>query len=238
MARRSQKPGRAGRRAGRMCADDGGDEGRAAPGGRRRRRGAVGGPAARALALVLVALIGLGSRAPLWNIGGPPQLADPSSYSGDLVIVAFALLVVVPFVIRAPPPAPEPASEPDPELPPVRASLWVRTLAILADPGRDRRRAVVISTLPARGKRPEAHTLRPRAHGCSAEPPARPRASSDALVGLRAARARADRRRSDGVVLPRPAGPAQGAERARRAARCGRPLARGPRERTATRAAP
>src|SRR4051794_25976893 len=44
--------------------------------------------------LVLVAVVGIGSRTPVWNIGGPSQVADFGSYLEGLV-------VVVPVVVAA-----------------------------------------------------------------------------------------------------------------------------------------
>ena len=162
-----------------------------------------------ALAVVLVALIGLGSRAPLWDIGGPPRLADPSSYAGDLVTLALALLVVLPFVIRAIRRRHRPASKPDPDLPPVRTSLWSASSPILSLPVAIGIALFVISRLPgqrqaaAGGRLPPPEAAR---HGAERSPPT-PRALADALVGVRAARARADRRRRGRLVLPRPPDP-------------------------------
>jgi hypothetical protein len=86
-----------------------------------------------ALALLLVACVGLGSTTPLWDIGGPPRLADPEDYAGDALLVGFVLLAVLPFVVplirrrrrrRFP--------EPDPDLEPVRLPWWGRVLRALA----------------------------------------------------------------------------------------------------------
>ena len=84
------------------------------------------------IAVGLVALVGLGSGSPLWDIGGPPRLADPSSYDGDLVVVGLALLVVLPWVITATRRRRRAFAKPEPDLPPVRLALWARILAVLA----------------------------------------------------------------------------------------------------------
>jgi hypothetical protein len=103
---------------------------RAAGGGRPAggRRALLAG-----LALLLVACIGLGSATPLWDVGGPPRLADPEDYAGDALLVGFVLLAVLPFVVplvrrrrrRR-------FAEPDPEVEPVRLPWWGRMLRALA----------------------------------------------------------------------------------------------------------
>jgi hypothetical protein len=103
---------------------------RAAGGGR-----AAGGRRAllAGLALLLVACIGLGSATPLWDVGGPPRLADPDAYAGDALLVGFVLLAVLPFVVplirrrrrRR-------FAEPDPDVEPVRLPWWGRVLRALA----------------------------------------------------------------------------------------------------------
>ena len=79
-----------------------------------------------ALAILLLALVGLGSRSALWDVDGPPRIADPASYSGDLLVVGFALLVVLPWVIPRAAPAQAPFAEPEPDLAPLRTKWWVR----------------------------------------------------------------------------------------------------------------
>src|SRR5262245_32864613 len=103
----------------RFEAGDGSDR------GRRPRWGLV----IALLGLALVAFVGLGSRAPLWDIGGPPQLADPESYTGDLVVVGFALLVVLPWIITAARRRRRVFRNPSPDLPRIRMTRWQRLLA-------------------------------------------------------------------------------------------------------------
>jgi hypothetical protein len=114
--------------------------------GRRPWRGAL----VAALALVLLALVGLGSRAPLWDIGGPPRVADPSSYTGDLIVVGFALLVVLPWVIPALRRRRRRWAKPEPDLPPVRTRWWVRALALLAIPAAVVVGLLLLTVLPGR----------------------------------------------------------------------------------------
>jgi len=101
------------------------------------------------LALLLVALVGLGSRAPLWDIGGPPRLVDPASYSGDLLMVVFALLVVGPWVLHALRARRRRAwQKPIPDLPPVKIPRWARIVAMLVLAAAIALSLFVISRLP------------------------------------------------------------------------------------------
>ena len=72
----------------------------------------------------------------MWDVDGPPQIADPSSYSGDLLVVGFALLVVLPWVIPALRRRKSRAAAPDPDPAPLKVKWWVRALAFLAIPSR------------------------------------------------------------------------------------------------------
>ena len=124
--------------------------------------GARGGlRSSAALALLLVALVGLGSRSPLWDVGGPPRLVDPSSYSGDLLVVALrAARGAAVRHPRAAPPAQE-AGRRARSRPRRRARVqwWVRILACLAIPAAIAVALLVISQLP--GAEPEAHEDEP-----------------------------------------------------------------------------
>jgi len=101
-----------------------------------------------ALAILLVALVGLGSRSAMWDVDGPPQIADPSSYSGDLLVVGFALLVVLPWVIPALRRRKSRAAAPDADPAPLKVRWWVRALAFLAIPIAIGVALIVISQLP------------------------------------------------------------------------------------------
>src|SRR4051812_14159320 len=131
--------------------------------GRRPWRGAL----LAGLALLLVALIGLGSRAAAWDVGGPPRIADPSSYSGDLIVVGFALMLVMPWVIPALRRRRRRAAEPAPDLPPLRTKWWVRPLALLAIPLAVAVALLLLKTLPGVGKDPVK-----KREGSGAVPPA------------------------------------------------------------------
>jgi hypothetical protein len=115
--------------------------------GRRPRRAAL----LAALAIVLVALVGLGSRSAMWDVDGPPRIVDPSSYSGDLLVVGFALLVVLPWVIPALRRRKRRYAKPEPDLPPLRTARWKRVLAFLAIPAAVVVALIVISLLPGAG---------------------------------------------------------------------------------------
>jgi len=135
----------AGARAEQRFEGDGSDR------GRRPGRGLL----LLALALVLVAFVGLGSRAPLWDIGGPPRLADPDSYSGDLVVVAFALLVVMPWIITAARRRRRVFRNPGRDLPRMRMNWRQRALALLAFLLALGLSLLILSALPGAGKRPK-----------------------------------------------------------------------------------
>jgi len=109
-----------------------------------------------ALALVLVAFVGLGSRSPLWDIGGPPRLADPNSYSGDLVVVAFALLVVMPWIITAARRRRRVFRNPGRDLSRMRMNWRQRGLALLAFLLALGLSLLILSALPGAGNRPKA----------------------------------------------------------------------------------
>jgi hypothetical protein len=119
--------------------------------GRRPWRGAL----LAGLALALVVLVGLGSRAAAWDIGGPPRLADPSSYTGDLIVVGFALLVVLPWVIPGLRRRKRGFAKPEPDLPPLSTKWWVRMLAYLAVPAAVGLALLLLTTLPGAGRNPE-----------------------------------------------------------------------------------
>jgi uncharacterized protein DUF4129 len=97
--------------------------------GARRSGGRIGLLALAAL--LLVAGVGLGSSRSLWRVEGPPGLADPDSYLGDVILVGFALLVGVPLLVSAIRSKRRRAfARTDPDLPPPRFPWWVRPLAI------------------------------------------------------------------------------------------------------------
>ena len=106
---------------------------RADSGRRRPGRGAL--PATLGLVLVLAGLVGLGSGRPLWRIGGPPELLSTRSYTGDLMLIVFGLLVVSPLIISAIRRRRRRGGAPEdtPDLPPVKIPWWGRviTFAVL-----------------------------------------------------------------------------------------------------------
>jgi hypothetical protein len=102
-----------------------------------------------------VALVGLGSRAAAWDIGGPPRLADPSSYTGDLIVVGFAVLVVLPWVIPGLRRRKRGFAKPEPDLPPLRTKWWVRMLTYLAIPAAVGLALLLLTILPGAGRNPE-----------------------------------------------------------------------------------
>jgi hypothetical protein len=89
-----------------------------------------------AIALGLVALVGLGSGRPLWDVDGPPRLADPKSYAGDALVAGFALLAIAPLIVSALRGRRRRSfSLPEPDLPPARVPWWGRVLALAAMAG-------------------------------------------------------------------------------------------------------
>jgi hypothetical protein len=109
------------------------------------------------LALLLVALVGLGSRAPLWDIGGPPRLANPDSYSGDLVLVGFVSLLVVPFIIQTILRQRRGVSIPYADVERIRPKWWVRLLGALAVAVAIGLSLFVITLLPGAGRKTPVH---------------------------------------------------------------------------------
>jgi hypothetical protein len=102
-----------------------------------KRAGAAGRYAVLAgLGLLLVAVVGLGSGRPLWDVGGPPGLVDPGHYSGDLVVVAFALLAILPLVVPALRRRRRRAyAKPEPDVPRTRLPWWGQVLTALVAAG-------------------------------------------------------------------------------------------------------
>jgi Domain of unknown function (DUF4129) len=86
-----------------------------------------------AIALALVALVGLGSGRPLWDVDGPPRLADPESYAGDAVVLGFALLAIAPLIVSALRGRRRRRFvAPEADVPPARVPWWGRVLALAA----------------------------------------------------------------------------------------------------------
>jgi hypothetical protein len=110
-----------------------------------------------ALALLLVALVGLGSRAPLWDIGGPPRLANPDSYSGDLVMIAFVSFLVVPFIIQTILRQRRGVAIPYADVERIRPKWWMRVLGALAVAAAIGLSLFVITLLPGAGRKTPVH---------------------------------------------------------------------------------
>jgi len=126
-----------------------------------------------ALAVLLLVAVGLGSGRPVWDIGGPPGLVDPGAYSGDLVVLGFTLLAVLPWIMRLIQNRRRRAyARPDPDVPRVRLPWWGKLVVGLLITTAVVLSLLLLSLLPGSHRQDRKHG-RPPGQGLAKPPPTR-----------------------------------------------------------------